>query len=78
MEIIMPLLIAVTLLMGVSSEPYQEFSKNSNGMDEYAFVKVTPCMTGKSDSGYAIAPFGNVMLKQVNTDGTVSTPVCDK
>jgi hypothetical protein len=35
-------------------------------------------MTGKTDSGYAIAPFGNVVLKQVNTDGTVSTPVCHK
>jgi hypothetical protein len=78
MEILMPLVFAIALLMGVSSDPYQEFSKNSNGMDEYAFVRVTPCMTGKSDSGYAIAPFGNIMLKQVNTDGTVSTPVCKK
>jgi hypothetical protein len=78
MEIIMPLLIAAALFLGISSKPYQEFSKNSNGMDEYAFVTVTPCMTGKTDSGYAIAPFGNVVLKQVNTDGTVSTPVCHK
>ncbi len=74
----MPIVVAIAFLMGVTSEPYQEFSKNSNGMDEYAFVTATPCLTGQTDSGYAIAPFGRVMLKQVNPDGTVSTPICQK
>lgn len=74
----MPFVVALALFLGVSSEPYQEFSKNSNGMDKYALVTATPCVTGKTDSGYAIAPFGKVMLKQVNTDGTVSSPVCEK
>ena len=72
----MPFIIALALIATVNSEPYQEFSKNSNGIAEYKFVSKTHCQTGKHDTGYAVAPFGSVVLKQVNTDGTVSEPVC--
>ena len=73
----MPVIIAMILFATISSEPYQEFSKNSNGMAEYRWVETTPCETGHHDTGYAIAPFGSVVLKQVNKDGTVSQPVCN-
>lgn len=74
----MPLIIAFTLIAIVKTEPYQEFSKNSNGMDEYKWVSSTPCETGKHETGYAFAPFGSVVLKQVNLDGSVTEPVCIK
>lgn len=72
----MQILIAVALFAIVSSDPYHDFSKNSNGIAEYKWVETTPCQTGHYDTGYAIAPFGTVVLKQVNEDGTVSQPVC--
>ena len=64
------------MLLGIQSDAYQEFSKHSNGMSEYAFVESRPCATGLRDSGYALSFTGNVMLKQVNEDGTVSDQVC--
>jgi secreted PhoX family phosphatase len=45
-------------------------------MAEYKFVSKTSCETGEHDTGYALAPFGTVVLKQVNTDGTITQPVC--
>ncbi|MDG2467224.1 MAG: hypothetical protein P8N97_08390 [Alphaproteobacteria bacterium] len=72
----MPIIIAIAFIASITSEPYQEFSENSNGMAEYKFVSKTSCQTGEHDTGYALAPFGTVVLKQVNTDGTITQPVC--
>ena len=72
----MVIAILALMLIGTQSDIYQEFSKHSNGMSEYAFVQSRPCETGLRDSGYALSFTGNVMLKQVNEDGTVSDQVC--
>ena len=64
------------MLLGTQSDAYQEFSKHSNGMDEYVFVQSRPCDTGLRDSGYALSFTGSIMLKQVNEDGTVSDLIC--
>ena len=68
--------ILAVMLISIQSDAYQEFSKHSNGMQEYVFVESRPCETGLRDSGYAISVTGNVMLKQVNEDGTVSDQIC--
>ena len=68
--------ILAVMLIGMQSDAYQEFSKHSNGMKEYVFVESRPCTSGLRDSGYAFSLTGNIMLKQVNTDGTVSDQVC--
>ena len=68
--------ILAVMLIGMQSDAYQEFSKHSNGMKEYVFVEPRPCTSGLRDSGYALSFTGNIMLKQVNTDGTVSDQVC--
>ena len=72
----MVIAILALMLIGTQSDTYQEFSKHSNGMSEYAFVQSRPCETGLRDSGYALSFTGNVMLKQVNEDGTVSDQIC--
>ena len=64
------------MLLGTQSDTYQEFSKHSNGMDEYVFIQSRPCETGLRDSGYALSFTGSIMLKQVNEDGTVSDQIC--
>ena len=64
------------MLIVTQSDAYQEFSKHSNGMDEYVFVRSGPCETGLRDSGYALSFTGSIMLKQVNEDGTVSDLIC--
>ncbi len=64
------------MLIATQSDAYQEFSKHSNGMAEYAFVESRPCETGLRDSGYALSLTGSIMLKQVNEDGTVSEQIC--
>lgn len=64
------------MLLGTQSDAYQEFSKHSNGMDEYVFIPSRPCETGLRDSGYALSFTGSIMLKQVNEDGTVSDQIC--
>ena len=38
---------------------------------EYVITFVGDCNTGLRDSGFAYAPTGGIMLKQVNKDGTV-------
>ena len=72
----MVLAILGLMLLGTQSDAYQEFSKHSNGMDEYVFVQSRPCETGLRDSGYALSFTGSIMLKQVNEDGTVSDLIC--
>ncbi len=57
-------------------EGVQEFAKHSNGSGKYVFVDATPCSNGLRDSGYAWVPINNVILKQVNLDGTVGKDVC--
>ena len=64
------------MLLGTQSDAYQEFSKHSNGMDEYVFIQSRSCETGLRDSGYALSFTGSIMLKQVNEDGTVSDQIC--
>ena len=72
----MPLLIVLVVLYAVSTEPGVEFMSNSNGIAQYEFVNVDGCPSGERRSGYTIAPFDKVVLKQVNPDGTISEPVC--
>ena len=72
----MVLAILGMMLLGTQSDAYQEFSKHSNGMDEYVFIQSRPCETGLRDSGYALSFTGSIMLKQVNEDGTVSDQIC--
>ncbi|MCG8625485.1 MAG: hypothetical protein MJE68_26245 [Proteobacteria bacterium] len=72
----MPLLFVLFVLYAVSTEPGEEFMRNSNGIAEYEFVNVDACPGGERRSGYSIAPFDKVVLKQVNPDRTISEPVC--
>lgn len=74
----MPVFLTLSLLFFsvVSSEPVKTFGQHSNGVNTYEFVYSEPCSTGEHESGFAIAPLGRVVLKQVNTDGSVSRPVC--
>jgi hypothetical protein len=57
------------------TEEMKEFRAHSNGMAEYRFVEAVECETGLNKSGYSVAPSGNIVLKQVNADGTVGN-VC--
>jgi hypothetical protein len=75
-EMTMVILVLGAALMAFNSEGYQEFSKHSNGMAEYVFVDSRSCPNGLRDSGYTLTPTGTLMLKQVNTDGSVSDLVC--
>ncbi|MBU74249.1 MAG: hypothetical protein CMM73_00865 [Rhodospirillaceae bacterium] len=62
----------VILGLGImASESLQTFRSNSNGNPEYVITFVGDCTTGLRDSGFAYAPTGGIMLKQVNKDGTV-------
>ena len=65
---------AFVVLLGLgimTSESMQTFRLNSNGNPEYVITFVGDCNTGLRDSGFAYAPTGGIMLKQVNKDGTV-------
>ena len=65
---------ALILLFGVglaSSDSYTEFRKHSNGNPEYVLGYAKGCESGLRDSGFAFAPTGSIMLKQVNKDGSV-------
>ena len=76
MEVLMVFALLAIMLLGTQSDAYKEFSKHSNGMDEYVFVQSRPCETGLRDSGYALSFTGRISLKQVNEDGTVSDQIC--
>lgn len=60
-----------------NSDAVTEFRENSNGNPVYKFVYVDDCETGKRASGYALAPTGNLVLKQVNKDGTMGNVCTD-
>ena len=42
---------------------------------EYQFVKPKPCLTGKRDKSFVLAPTGTVVLKQKSDDGSIGN-VC--
>ena len=72
---------AFLVLIGLgimSSDSVQTFRDNSNGNTEYVISFVGDCNTGLRESGYAYAPTGGIVLKQVNKDGTVGTVCADK
>ena len=54
-----------------SSDAVSEFRTHSNNNPQYVFAYVEDCDSGLRGSGYAYAPGGSIMLKQVNSDGTV-------
>ena len=65
---------AIMLLLGVgfyTSDTISEFREHSNHNPHYAFAYVGECETGLRESGYAYAPSGSLVLKQVNRDGSV-------
>ena len=72
----MPFVVLALGLFLFPTEGMKEFSKHSNGMAQYNFVKAPECATGLRDTGFAFAPLGNVYLKQVNKDGTAAPEVC--
>lgn len=72
----MPVLLVLVVLYAVSTEPGVTFTSNSNGIAQYEFVNVDGCPSGERRSGYAVAPFDKVVLKQVDPDGSISEPVC--
>ena len=65
---------AFVILVGLGvykSDAVSEFRAHSNHNPEYVFAYVEECDSGLRNSGYAFAPSGSIMLKQVNRDGTV-------
>ncbi len=65
---------AFVILVGLgvyNSDAFSEFRAHSNHTPEYVFAYVEECDSGLRNSGYAFAPSGSIMLKQVNRDGTV-------
>ena len=71
---------ALVILVGLgtyNSDAVSEFRAHSNNNPEYVFAFVADCDSGLRDSGYAYAPAGSIMLKQVNRDGTVGEVCTD-
>ena len=65
---------AIMFLIGVGfyqSDGMSEFRQHSNHNPQYVFAYVKECESGLRESGYAYAPSGSLVLKQVNRDGTV-------
>ncbi len=65
---------ALVILVGLgiySSDAVSEFRMHSNNNPQYVFAYVEDCKSGLRSSGYAYAPAGIIMLKQVNRNGTV-------
>ena len=65
---------AILFLVGVgfyNSDGMSGFREHSNHNAQYVFAYVEECESGLRDSGYAYAPSGSLVLKQVNRDGTV-------
>jgi hypothetical protein len=73
----MELLVLAAVIGLFNSDPVVEFVKEGNGNPVYKFAYVKACETGKRDSGFALAPTGSVVLKQVNRDGTIGD-VCKR
>ena len=71
---------ALVILVGLgiyNSDAVSEFRAHSNNNPQYAFAFVEECDSGLRDSGYAYAPAGSIVLKQVNRDGTVGEVCTD-
>ena len=69
---------AIMFLIGVgfyNIDDMSQFREHSNHNAQYVFAYVEECESGLRESGYAYAPSGSVVLKQVNSDGTVGA-VC--
>jgi len=65
---------AIMLLIGIgfyNSDDMSQFREHSNHNAQYVFAYVEECDSGLRESGYAYAPSGSIVLKQVNNDGTV-------
>lgn len=65
---------AILFLIGVgfhNSDGMSEFREHSNHNPQFVFSYVKECESGLRGSGYAFAPSGSLVLKQVNRDGTV-------
>ena len=67
----MEIMVVLAMFGLLSSDSVSEFVKQGNGNPAYKLVQVTECPTGQRRSGFALAPTGSVVLKQVNKDGTV-------
>ena len=71
---------AFVILLGLgiyNSDAMSEFRTHSNHNPEYVFAYVEECDSGLRGSGYAYAPSGSVVLKQVNRDGSVGEVCTD-
>ncbi len=75
--IMIPILVSLAFIAGITSEQYQEYARHSNGNQAYELVFVGPCNPGKHESGYVLTPIKTIMLKQKNRDGTAGS-VCIK
>lgn len=75
--IMIPILVSLAFIAGITSEQYQEYARHSNGNPAYQLVFVGPCNPGEHESGYALTPIKTIMLKQKNRDGTTGS-VCIK
>ena len=71
---------ALVILAGLgiyNSDAVSEFRAHSNNNPQYVFAFIEDCDSGLRDSGYAYAPAGSIVLKQVNRDGTVGEVCTD-
>ena len=74
------MLAALVILVGLgiyNSDAVSAFRAHSNNSPRYVFAFVEDCDSGLRDSGYAYAPAGSIVLKQVNRDGTVGEVCTD-
>ena len=65
---------AIIFIMGLgvyNSDAMSEFHEHSNHNPHYVLSYVEDCQSGLRSSGYAYAPSGKLMFKQVNRDGSV-------
>jgi len=60
-----------------TNDAMSEFRQHSNHNPHYVISFVGDCESGLRASGYAYAPSGSVMLKQVNKDGSVGAVCTD-
>ena len=71
---------AFVILLGLgvyNSDAMTEFRQHSNHNPHYVISFVGDCESGLRESGYAFAPSGSIVLKQVNTDGSVGDVCTD-
>ena len=71
---------AFVILVGLGvygSDAMSEFREHSNHNPRYVIRVVEDCESGLRTSGYAYAPSGGIMLKQVNKDGSIGDVCTD-